>query len=359
MRAPIEGQESAVNAPFKPDTLSDADAFDALAQAGFPDRAYLRRQWFESGPEPATRFVVARGESGKPLAGFALRPKVIGPDALGLKVNEIAGPYWPFRGVPVDASVSPDELARAMSDKAIIKTLGPAFRLGPAVRDHSATRLLSEAMTLAGWTVLTKPVGQHFGVDLATKIASGNWPSTRGQRKRRWHVRNMEKIAPVRTDYFTGTDWTDATRDAMARIEANSWLGTLEDGGDTKFRDPALRTTWEDAAKHPALASMIRGSVFWIGEDPVAFTFGIDFGHARLLIANNFDMNFKKESPGKVLIYDDFLKAAERGIEWMDLGLGDAGYKSDMGAEEVGAFVDLMFVKSPLMARALRPLWER
>ena len=169
----------------------------------------------------------------------------------------------------------------------------------------------------------------------------------------------MEKSAPVRTEYFTGADWSEKTRDAMARIEANSWLGTLEDGGDTKFRDPALRATWEDAANDPALAAMIRGSVFWIGEDPVAFTFGIDCGHARLLIANNFDMNFKKESPGKVLIYDDFLKAAERGSEWMELGLGDAGYKSDMGAEEVGAFVDLMFVKSPLMARALRPLWER
>lgn len=348
-----------MNAPFKPDTVSDADAFDALAEAGFPDRAYLRRRWFESGPQPATKFAVARGAGSKPLAGFALRPKAIGPEALNLAVKEIAGPYWPFRGVPVDANASAEDLATALSEKAIKKALGPAFRLGPVVREHSSTRLLSKAMTLAGWSVLTKNVGQHFGVDLATKMAGGDWPSTRGQRKRRWHVRNMEKIAPVRTEYFTGADWTDTTRDAMATIEANSWLGTLEDGGDTKFRDPALRVTWEDACKDSVLAAMIRGSVFWIGDTPVAFTFGIDCGHARLLIANNFDMNFKKESPGKVLIYDDFLKAAERGTEWMDLGLGDAGYKSDMGAEEVGSLVDLMFVKSPLMARALRPLWER
>ncbi|NQX95453.1 MAG: GNAT family N-acetyltransferase, partial [Erythrobacter sp.] len=228
-----------MNAPFKPDSVNDTDAFDALAEADCPDRAYLRRQWFESGPEPATSFAVARSASGKPLAGFALRPKTVGPASLGLKVNEIAGPYWPMRSVPVDASASANELAVAMDNKALTKALGPVFRLGPVVRDHASIRLLSEAMMLAGWTVLTKPIGQHFGVDLATKIASGNWPSTRGQRKRRWHVRNMEKIAPVRTDYFTGADWTPATRDAMAQIEANSWLGTLEDGGDTKFRDPA------------------------------------------------------------------------------------------------------------------------
>ncbi len=348
-----------MNAPFKPDCISDIDAFDALAEAALPDRSFLRKQWFEAGPDPATSFAVARAASGKPLAAFALRARNIGPQALGLTVNEIAGCYWPMRGVPMDASASPRELAAALSDKALSKTLGPAFRLGPVVRDHASIRQLCEAMRLAGWSVLTKQAGQHFGVDLAARLEAGNWPSTRGQKKRRWHVRNMEKIAPVRTEYFTGTDWTPATREAMARIEANSWLGNLEDGGDTKFRDPAQRSTWEDAARDPALAEMMRGSIMWLGDDPVAFTFGLDCGPARLLIANNFDRNFAKESPGKVLIYDDFLKAAERGIEWMDLGLGDAGYKSDMGAEEAGVFVDLMFVRSPLMARALRPLWER
>ncbi|MEO1489501.1 MAG: GNAT family N-acetyltransferase [Pseudomonadota bacterium] len=348
-----------MNAPFKPDTLSDADAFDTLAAADQPDRSYLRAQWFASGPDPATKLAVARDASGAPLAGFALRPKSIGPAALGLHVNQIAGPYWPMRGVPLDKNASAQALASALSDKALARALGPAFRLGPVVRDHASIRLLREAFALAGWSVLSKPVGQHFAVDLATLTASGKWPSTRGQRKRRWHVRNMEKIAPVRFEYFTGTDWTAATRNAMAAIEANSWLATLEDGGDTKFLDPALRATWEDAAKDAALAAMIRGSLFWIGEDPVAFTFGLDCGASRLLIANNFDMRFKKESPGKVLIYDDFLKAAERGIAWMDLGLGDAGYKSDMGAAEVGTFVDLMFVQSTLFARALRPLWER
>ena len=208
-----------MNAPFKPDTLSDIDAFDALAQADHADRAYLRRQWFVSGPEPATSFAVARAPSGEPLAGFALRPKAIGPAALGLTVNEVAGPYWPFRGVPVDAGASPQSLAKALADKALTRALGPAFRLGPVVRDHSSVRTLSEAMTLAGWSVLTKPVGQHFGVDLAAKMASGNWPSTRGQRKRRWHVRNMEKIAPVRIEYFSGADWTDARGDGADRSE--------------------------------------------------------------------------------------------------------------------------------------------
>lgn len=348
-----------MNAPFKPDTLNDTDAFDTLAEAERPDRSFLRSQWFSSGPEPATRLAVARVPSGRPLAGFALRPKPIGPAALGIRINQIAGPYWPLRAVPVDTSSCAPTLANALRDASLTKALGPAFRLGPVVQQHPSLSLLIDAAKLAGWSVLTKSVGQHFAVDLATLTASGNWPSTRGQRKRRWHVRNMEKIAPVRTEYFTGSNWSAATRDAMAAIEANCWLGQLEDGGDTKFRDPSLRLTWEDAANDPVLAAMIRGSLFWVGDDPVAFTFGLDCGTSRLLIANNYDQRFAKESPGKILIYDDFIKAAERGIAWMDLGLGDAGYKTDMGAQQVGTFVDLMFVRNPLLARVLRPFWER
>lgn len=348
-----------MNAPFKPATQSDANAFDALAEADRPDRSFLRARWFLSGPKPASRLAVARDSFGSPLAGFAMRRKTLGPAWLGLSVNEVAGPYWPMRGVPVDLSVSAQTLGNALRESSLTSALGPAFRLGPVVRDHVSLQLLRDAAILAGWTVLSKPVGQHFIVDLAALTASGKWPSTSGQKKRRWHVRNLEKIGAVRIEYFTGADWTCAIRDAIAAIEGNSWLGQLENGGDTKFRDPALRSTWEDAGQDPALAAMIRGSLMWVGETPAAFTFGLDCGATRLLIANNFDQRFAKESPGKILIYEDFIASAARGIATMDLGLGDAGYKSDMGAHVCGAFVDLLFVRRPLLARALRPLWER
>ena len=65
----------------------DAATFDTLAQADRPDRSFLRARWFLSGPQPATTMAIARDPSGKPIAGFALRPKNIGPTALGLDVN--------------------------------------------------------------------------------------------------------------------------------------------------------------------------------------------------------------------------------------------------------------------------------
>ena len=346
-----------MNAPFKPEAMIEANAIDAIASAEQPERAFLRAAWFLSGPEPATQIALARDASGKAIAAFPLRPKRIGPAKLGLKVNQIAGPYWPMRGVPLDAQTKPGVLAAAFGDKAFAKELGPAFRLGPVLDADAALETLQEAAKSAGWSVLSKPVSELFALDLAALTASGTWPSSKGQQKDRWRIRQLEKTGPVRIEHFTGLDWCDATRDAIAAIEANSWVGQLEQGGDTKFHDPALRATWEGIATDPALAAMIRGSLLWVGETPAAFTFGLDCGTTRYCIANNFDQRFSKHSPGRILLYDDFTSAASRGITWLDWGLGDAGYKAQMGAEPSGSFSDLLFVRNPLFARILRPLW--
>ena len=347
-----------MNAPFKPEaTTTGAGAIDAIASAERPERAFLRGAWFLSGPEPATRIALARDASGKAIAAFPLRPKAVGPAKLGLQVNQIAGPYWPMRGVPVVAQTEPGVLAKAFADKAFANAIGPAFRLGPVLDADRSLQTLRKAAQLAGWSVLSKPVSELFALDLAALTASGTWPSSKGQQKDRWRIRQLEKTGPVRIEHFTGLDWSDATRNAIAAIEANSWVGQLEQGGDTKFQDPALRLTWEGIANDPALAAMIRGSLLWVGETPAAFTFGLDCGATRYCIANNFDQRFSKHSPGRILLYDDFTSAAARGITWLDWGLGDAGYKAQMGAEPSGSFSDLLFVRNPLFARLLKPFW--
>ncbi|MEO0589237.1 MAG: GNAT family N-acetyltransferase [Pseudomonadota bacterium] len=353
-----------MNAPFQhgpKDTgaLSEAVILDALASLERPERAFLRAAWFLAGPTPASRIAIARSQAGKPLAAFPLSDKSVGPSELGITVNQIAGPYWPMRAVPVNADASIEALAGALRDKALRKALGPAFRLGPALEGDPSLQLLRKAADEAGWRVLSKPVSELFALDLAALTASGTWPSTKGQQKDRWRVRQLEKTGPVSIERFTAASWTLSTRDSIAAIEAHSWVGQLEEGGDTKFMDPDLRATWEGIARDPVLAEMVSGSILRVGDTPTAFTFGLDSGTTRYCIANNFDQRFAQYSPGRILLYDDFTSAAERGIVWLDWGLGDAGYKQQMGAKPAGAFVDLLFVQSPLLARALRPLWER
>ncbi|WP_370189186.1 GNAT family N-acetyltransferase [Qipengyuania sp.] len=323
-------------------------AFDTLAERGDARRGFLRGQWFTG----ADRRVVAYGDAGKPLAGFALVERRKGP----LRLAEIAGCYWPFRGVPLDATT--EELATALPGMG--KDLGWAWRLGPAEAGDPALDTLVSAAQRAGWQVLTRQLGTVYELDLAALDASGDWPSAKTQRKNRWRKRRLEdEGGAIRTEVFTGSDWTVGQRDAMAAIEAASWLGGLADGGDTKFRDPAMRAYWEALCADAALAPMLFGSVMWIGEIPAAFTFGVEAGDTRYYIANNYDERFTRFGPGRVLLYEDFARAAERGIARISWGLGDAGYKGEMGAVPGPAMVDLLFVRGGLLATLLRRWWER
>ena len=343
-----------MNAPFAlPETTTGT--LDAIAAEDLPERRFLRSAWFGAESLAATRNVVLRDPRGLAIAALPLAPKPVGPVSLW----QVAGAYWPLRSGPIRASASAADLAHALAAPETRRQLGSVWRMGPVIDTDTQLAKLKAAARTAGWRVLSRNVGTIFALDLAALAANGTWPSVKGQQKNRWRVRQMEKTGPVRIEHFTGADWTANTRDAIAAIEANSWVGKLEQGGDTKFHDPGLRAYWESAASDPVIAAMIRGRLLHVGEVPAAFTFGLDCGPTRYLIANNFDQRFHKHSPGRVLLYDDFTSAAARGIRHCDWGLGDGGYKREMGAQPAGEASDLLFVHGALKAALLARLWER
>ncbi|MBB3033244.1 GNAT family N-acetyltransferase [Alteriqipengyuania lutimaris] len=326
-----------------------------LAEADEPRRAFLRGRWFTAADDPTLDVSIAREAHGRPLAALPLVSHSIGP----FSVKQVAGAYWPFRGVPTDRSASVEDLALALDRQAVRRALGQVWRMGPVVADDPAVVRLRDAAKVAGWQCLERAVGTLFCLDLVALRASGNWPSTKGKQKDRWRLRQLEKTGPVTIRTYTGLDWTGRDRDAIAAIEGASWVGQLEKGGDTKFLDPQLRQYWERAATDPVIAAMIRGAILWVGNTPAAFTFGLEAGDTRYCIANNFDKQFNKFSPGRVLLYHDFEDAAERGFARIDWGLGDGGYKSQMGAHQDAAMVDLLFVRNRVLASIAGKLWQR
>lgn len=333
---------------------SAACQVDALAQADDPRRAFLRSRWFEAGDGPSPTVTILRDPTGRPLLALPLTAKKLGL----LSVRQVGGAYWPFRGAPTDQSATVDQLATALGQPEIRRALGSVWRLGPAIADDRSLVKLRQAAAQAGWRVLERPVGSLFCLDLVALRAGGKWPSTKGKQKDRWRVRQLEKTGPVAITTYTGADWTAHDRDAIARIEAASWVGQLAHGGDTKFLDPGLRGYWEDAARDPHIAGMIRGAILWVGDTPAAFTFGLEAGDTRYCIANNFDRRFNSFSPGRVLLYHDFEDAADRGLARIDWGLGDGGYKQAMGAHQDAAVIDLLFVRNPLLALLARAIWR-
>lgn len=327
---------------------------DTLAAASVPARRFLRSAWFHAA-SPDEQILSCRRADGSQILALPYCERKIGP----IRLREVAGGYWPFRSFGLASDAGLPELTAFLESRQTAQKLGRVWRLGPVYSDDPTARRLIKAAPEAGWTVIRRSTAKVYELDLKALRQEGSWPRTKTLRKNRWRERRLASDGEVRYEYLTGRDLTDKHCDAMAEIERNSWLATLDENGDTKFLDPATRQIWQKIAADTDLAPMLFASLMWIGERPAAFTFGVESGDTRYYIANNYDERFAKFGPGKLLLYKDFERAADNGIRLISWGAGDAGYKSEMGAEPGPDITDLFFVRGRLLAALLRPLLMR
>jgi len=322
------------------DRLADSDA----------DRAFLRAAWFRAAGAESTLLIATA--AGTPLA--AIPTVAAGPAALGARA--VVGAYWPFRSIPISPELDDRDLEEALRDPRTRAALGPLWRMGPFYEDDPAGARLIEASARAGWTVLTRALGQTFVLDVAEQLAAGPWPRASTLKR----IRNYERqLGEVSYERISGSGWTPSVFDALAEIEAASWIAGCEGGRGAKFSNPASRAFWEKAAADPALREMMSALILRVGGRPIAFCFDLNCGSLQYGIAGSYDAAFAKWKPGKIATYRNILWALERGIERIDLGAGDSGYKREIGAAAGSRIVDCLFVRNSFVASILRSRWER
>ena len=326
-----------------------AAALDEAAPGADPRHCFLRRAWFAAAGGADASTLVVSGPDGRVRA--ALPTVATGP--AWLRLRAVPGSYWPARNVPIAPDIADFELTALLGSPA----LGRAWRLGPVnADDPTATRLLRAARA-CGWTVLKRRIATSFMLDLAVARAAGPWPRPSTLKKNRYHEKQLAAHGALAWRSLSGADWTPELFDRLAAVEGASWIGDKPDA-DAKFCDPRQRAIWQDAAADPVLARMMHVGLLEIGGAPAAFSFGIEAGHIRYCIATSYDRRFAKHSPGKLISYRTFCEAAARGITLFDDGAGDGGHKRVMGEEAGPEIMDYLFVRSPLLAALLRPVWR-
>jgi len=304
--------------------------------AGDPSHSFLRAAWF-GGAERT--LVVRRG--GRPVAALPLvkrRPLL----------SEVPGSYWPFRSFPVAEDVRGDEMA------ALLRAAPAVWRMGPVREDDPTLLRLAAAAREAGVAMLRRALGTTYVLDLAGREG---WPSGSTLKKNRWFEKKLAEDGALRFETVYGGD--GALYDALAEVERNSWIARDTDAKDAKFLAPHHRACWERAAADPAIAVRMRVTLMRIGERPAAFVFALEAGETLSIVANSYDERFARHSPGRVLIYRELQRAVEAGFTEVDWGAGDPGYKSAIGAVPGAEIVDCLFVRSRVVAAALRRVWER
>lgn len=328
------------------------DAIDAVAAAAPDTHRFLRRQWFAAAVDayggPARTIVAAQGGG----AMLAIPIVAAGPRWAG--IGAVPGCYWPFRSIPVAATASAEAVDAALGELA--RTIR-SLRIGPVYDgDPGLERLLSRARG-AGWGVVTRPVADSYLLDMTAARAEGQWPRGSTLRKNRFHEKHLAGHGTLDWRFARKDDWP-AVFDAMAAVEERSWIADRTDGRDAKFTRTGHGAFFRAAASDPVIAAMFHAALLYVDGAPAAFSFDLDAGATKYAIANSYDPAFAKHSPGKLLYYRNLMEAMERGIERVDWGAGDSGYKRVIGASEGPAIRDWLLLRPGLVARCA-PLVRR
>jgi len=329
-----------------------ADIDDAV-QAANERHGLLRRAWYQGAGAAGVTTVTAARAGGQILTALPLT----GVGGSFRSIRSVPGSYWPFRSFPVAKETSDSELAAFLTAPMVRRALGQAWRLGPVeASDPTATRLLRVARR-SGWSVLQRQLGNVFVLDVRETKEGEAWPRASTIRNIKKHEKRLAKLGQLEFRFVCGSDWSPAVFEDLEKIERNSWVGTKA-GADAKFLDPVRRQGWEAVAQDLALSAMLSVGILYIADEPVSFSFGLNCSDTRYCVATSYDEKFAKHSPGTVTGYRTYFEAVRRGVRFLDLGSGDGGEKSGMGAVPGPAVMDYLFVRNPVAAALLRPIWR-
>jgi CelD/BcsL family acetyltransferase involved in cellulose biosynthesis len=340
-------------------TVSAVEGFppeiNALAVCNLAGHGFLRAAWYAAGvADGSGRTLLLQREADS--AVMAAIPTIAFGPAIA-RARKVPGSYWPLRA----ASVAPDcdvfELAHALDHRAA-RCLGPVWRVGPTRADDRATTMLVAAAQLANWTVLARPAGTSWVIDLDAARARG-WPGASSARKLRAAWRRLHELGTPRWRYVRGAGWNSAVLEDMGRIESESWIARTTDGSGAKFMTPAQRAVWSHALTDPVLAENLSATILMLDDRPIAFSFDLDDGPVQYGIAGSYAEDLKRFYIGKLANHRAIEDAIAAGQSVTDMGAGDNGYKRDMGAERGYDMTDLLFVRSRTAARLLARVWGK
>ena len=334
-----------------------AAAIDRAAERAAPTHRFLRYGWFAAalaayGGEARTLVARRDGE-----VAAALPIVRMGPALLGLAA--VPGCYWPFRSIPVTEDAGAEVFEGLLGRLA---RLVNGVRLGPVYDGDPALEGLKAAAATKGWVAIDRFVANSYLLDMVAAGSAGPWPRNSTLRKNRFHEKHLASHGAPDWSFVSGAGWTEEAFDALAAIEDKSWIADRTDGHDAKFTAAGHGGFWRAAAKDPVLAGMMWAAVLRVAGAPAAFSFDLNAGALKYAIANSYDPEFAKHSPGKLLYYRNLARALEDGITMVDWGAGDSGYKRVIGAAKGPAIRDWLFVRPGLpglAASLLRSRWRK
>ena len=271
----------------------------------------------------------------------------------GASVTALAGYYWPFRTpiIPEPSTDACDALAVAFTRRRA--TL--ALRYGPVPDRLPGVEAFNRALERQGWRVHRTTLGETFSVALPDRWDQFEERLGKSLRKKtHYYERKMRREGALdiqRRRGSAGAGWPETVRD-LAAIEAKSWQRRT--GGRPRFFGAPNQAFWTTLLADPSFASLVSAWVMYFNGEPVSFCVCLDCGDTRHIVANHYAESVQGYSTGSVLYRHVFRDAVESGtLRRINIGLGDAGYKSRWGAQPSFQLVDWIAFRPGVRGRLL------
>lgn len=336
----------------------------ALAGAAAPEMRFMVSAWYSAwakcflphhGWHGPLRYLSARDSDGRLRAVVPLATQ----RQCGVSVSAVGGLYWPFRSpliAMIDAQAACDALAEALTRTRSLVGL----RCGPVPDTNAAVARLGDALGKQDWCVHRSRLGTAYAVDLP-----GTWDEFEqrlGKSLRtsmKYYERKMAREGTLEIRSCKGLrdpGWRSVLGD-LATIERGSWQ--FKEHGTLRFNGERNIAFWTSLLVDGEFGDSAIAWVMYFDSRPVSFSFCIDCGDTRHVLANNYAEDVRGYSTGTVLYKHVFRDAIGSGaIRRIDIGMGDSGYKSRWGALPAFSLEDWIAFRPGLRGSALDVAWR-
>lgn len=340
------------------------EAWEACLQACPPEQSLFTYEWFRAWHETYgrrapwsghARVLVATDAGGQPCAILPLAHS----RHRGLRLLSLAGLYQPLRTLVAVPATAPAACAALVQHLHAERRRWDLLRLAPIDRASPEREALIAALESGAGPVESTPLGRTVVNNLQGSMEA--YESTHAVKKMRYYERRFARDEQGDVRHYANPSPAE-TADLIPQlraVEERSWLA--REGGDLRFGTEADTRFWSLAAAETLTP---RGQWdIWVARAagrPVAFRLVLTAGSRSYLIANQYDEQYAKHSPGWILFLHNLEAALARGVRCIDSAPGDLHYKSRLGGEEAEMRIDVKAyprtAKGLLTAGGLRAL---
>jgi CelD/BcsL family acetyltransferase involved in cellulose biosynthesis len=226
------------------------------------------------------------------------------------------------------------------------------MRFGPVESTDSTVNAFLAALRARGWRLNQLRESHEFLLSVPQSLEMDRQLVSR-IKQAAYKERRISRRGAVKVRAYTGLDRSEWGRvmSEVETIERGSWIA--REDGLLIFSGPRNQAFWADFLTDRRASEATKVWLLYFNDQAVSHMFTLQSGAMRYILANSYMDTVKTLSTGVVLLGCVVDDAMSSGIQVINYGQGDGGYKSLWGFKPVRQLRDWLAFPPTLTGAAL------